>query len=99
MRLLLAAADRVRTLIGHPPRAVQPLGMTVWGDKPWLTTSEVADELGVSADTVRRLIKDRRLRASAIAVGRARVTLRVRRGDLEAFRHAYVKDTATDDWE
>jgi excisionase family DNA binding protein len=72
--------------------------MDDWG-KPWLTTSEVADELGLSPDTVRRFIRDRRLRASAIDVGRGRVTLRVRRTDLDAFRHAYVKDTATDDWE
>lgn len=72
--------------------------MTPWGAKPWLTTSEVAEELGVSPDTVRRLIRDRRLRASAIRAGR-RITLRVRRTDLDAFRVAYVKDTVRDDWE
>jgi len=72
--------------------------MVLWNRKPWLTTSEVADELGVSPDTVRRLIKERRLRASAITVGK-RVTLRIRSSDLDAFRHVYVKDTVTDDWE
>ena len=66
---------------------------------PWLTTVEVAAELGLSPDTVRRLIHERRLRASAIDVGRGRVTLRVRRSDLDAFRQAYVKDTQNDDWE
>ena len=73
--------------------------MTPWGAKPWLTTSEVAGELGLSTDTVRRLIRERRLRATAITVGRSRTTLRVRRTDLDAFRLAYVKDTAIDDWE
>ena len=72
--------------------------MTPWSSKPWLTTAEVADDLGLSTDTVRRLIRERRLRATAITAGR-RITLRVRRTDLEAFRLAYVKDTVNDDWE
>jgi excisionase family DNA binding protein len=58
----------------------------------------VAEELGVSDDTVRRWIADQALRASAIVVGR-RVTLRVSRADLEAFRARHVRDTTTDDWE
>lgn len=72
--------------------------MTPWGAKLWLTTAEVADDLGLSPDTVRRLIRERRLRATAITVGR-RVTLRIRRSDLDAFRAVYVKDTVSDDWE
>jgi excisionase family DNA binding protein len=64
----------------------------------WMTTTEVALELGVSDDTVRRHIRERRLRASQIASGE-RVTFRVRRRDLDEFRAAYVRDTIDDDWE
>jgi excisionase family DNA binding protein len=64
----------------------------------WMHTTEVADELGLSAETVRRLIRERRLRASAIVVG-GRKTYRIRRSDLERFRQVYVRDTTLDDWE
>jgi excisionase family DNA binding protein len=98
MRLVRPRIDRVRLLAGHLTADADRQRMISWGGKPWLTRSEVAGELGLSADTVRRLIKERRLRAIAITVGR-RVTLRVRRTDLDAFLHVYVKDTSTDDWE
>jgi excisionase family DNA binding protein len=65
---------------------------------PWMHTTEVADELGLSAESVRRLIRERRLRASAIVVG-GRATYRIRRTDFERFRRIYVRDTTQDDWE
>lgn len=64
----------------------------------WMRTTEVADELGVSPETVRRLIRAGRLRAIALRTS-GRVTFRIRRSDFEHFRRAYVIDTTTDDWE
>lgn len=63
----------------------------------WKTTREIADELGVSDDTVRRYIAEGWLRAQAIIASRhARVTLRVHQRDLDAFRVRYVRDTSVD---
>jgi excisionase family DNA binding protein len=64
----------------------------------WLTTNDAAEALGVTAETIRRYIRDRRLRASAIVQGE-RVVLRIRVSDFEAFRAARVRDTSVDDWE
>jgi excisionase family DNA binding protein len=90
-----AAVVEVR-VAGHHLTAAQPRGMKA--RDPWMHTTEVADELGLSGETVRRLIRERRLRASAIGVG-DRTTYRIRRSDLEHFRQAYVRDTTVDDWE
>lgn len=65
---------------------------------PWLRTTEVAERLGVSAETVRRMIRSQSLRATALVRGQ-RVTFRIRQSDFDRFRATYVKDTATDDWE
>ena len=65
---------------------------------PWMRTTDVAPELGVAADTVRRFIRTRRLRASVIVVN-GRPTFRIRRRDFEGFRRSYVKDSISDDWE
>lgn len=64
----------------------------------WMHTSEVAEELGVSVDTVRRLIGARRLRARVLLIS-GRPTFRVRRSDFEAFFSAHVRDSIRDDWE
>ena len=64
----------------------------------WMTTTEVAQKLGVSAETVRRHIHERRLRALALVLGE-RSTFRIRRSDFEAFRASYARDTIEDDWE
>ncbi len=60
-------------------------------DKAWLSTSEVADEIGFSDRWVRRQIEAGRLRAIAFDAG-SRRTFRVHRRDLSAFRHAYLRD-------
>jgi len=64
----------------------------------WLHTTEVAAELGVSPETVRRLIRIRVLRASVLLVN-GRRTFRVLRSELERFKAAHVRDSVTDDWE
>ncbi len=65
----------------------------------WMSTTEVAEELGVTPETVRRWIRDRRLRATVLIQSERATTFRVRRSDFNAFRDAYVRDTLTDDWE
>jgi excisionase family DNA binding protein len=66
----------------------------------WLTTSDVADDLGVSGETVRRYIRTGRLRASAfVGASSGRTTYRIARAAFTDFRTAYVKDTGRDDWE
>lgn len=64
----------------------------------WMHTTEIADELGVSPETVRRLIRARRLRATVLLVG-GRPTFRVRRSDFERFRRTFTRDSTVDDWE
>jgi excisionase family DNA binding protein len=65
---------------------------------PWLRTTDVAEELGITDETVRRLIHARLLRATVIVTGERRI-FRVRRSDLEAFRRAHTRDSVSDDWE
>jgi excisionase family DNA binding protein len=65
----------------------------------WLTVPEIADRLGVDPATIRRWIRERRLRAEAILVGSDRLTYRVRVADFEEFWRATVFDTFIDDWE
>lgn len=67
-------------------------------DREWLTTDEVARTLGVSGQTVRRWIAERRLRAQVIHSG-ARNTYRVRTAELVDFRRRNVADSWDDDWE
>lgn len=64
----------------------------------WLHTTEVAEELGVSPETVRRFVRMRVLRATVLLVG-GRRTFRIDRADLERFKAAHVRDSVTDDWE
>lgn len=64
----------------------------------WLHTTEVADELGVSPETVRRFIRMRVLRASVLFIN-GRRTFRVLRSELDRFKVAHVMDSVTDDWE
>lgn len=64
----------------------------------WLTTTAVADELGLSPESVRRLIRMRRLRASVLQVNDRR-TFRILRSELERFKAVHLKDSLTDDWE
>lgn len=67
-------------------------------DDDWMRTTDVAAELGVTSESVRRFIREQRLRATAIVSG-GRTTFRIRRRDFEVFRQVYVKDTTKDDWE
>jgi excisionase family DNA binding protein len=64
----------------------------------WLTPGEIADELGVTPETVRRWIRERRLGATARQIG-DRVTYRVTRSSYEAFLRSHVRDTLRDEWE
>jgi excisionase family DNA binding protein len=64
----------------------------------WMHTTEVADELGVSPETVRRLIRSRRLRATVLVVG-GRPTFRILYSDFERFRRTFTRDSTEDDWE
>lgn len=65
----------------------------------WLTVSEIAEELGVHPATVRRWIRDRRLRAQAITLRPSHTTFRIRGEDYRTFRSTLVRDTLEDDWE
>ena len=66
----------------------------------WLTTVECGRLLGVSDDTVRRLVAERVLPASLIVRAPGRPpTIRIHRRDLEAFRARHVRNSVTDDWE
>lgn len=64
----------------------------------WYTTKEVADLLGITSESVRRLIYDRRLAATVITGG-SRPTFRISAEALAAFRRTYVRDTMHEDWE
>lgn len=92
---LLRASDLLDG--GSLDEASQPAD-PYWVEERWLTTSEVAAVLGVSVDTVRRYIRERRLRSFALVKGE-RTVYRVRRADLLVFRATYVRDTMSDDWE
>lgn len=65
---------------------------------PWLHTTDVADELGLSAETIRLLIRRQRLPATVLLLG-GRPVFRIRRSHLEAFKRAYTRDSLRDDWE
>lgn len=56
-----------------------------------MTTSQIADALGVSRQTVSRWIREGRLAATAIAVG-PRPIYRVRESDFLAFVRRYVQE-------
>lgn len=64
----------------------------------WMTTAEVAAELGRSTETIRRYVRERRLRADVIVIN-GRATIRISRDDFDEFRRRYVRDTIDDDWE
>lgn len=64
----------------------------------WLTPAEIAQELGVTGETVRRWIRERRLAASARVVNE-RISYRVSRSSYEEFCRDHIRDTMTDDWE
>ena len=64
----------------------------------FLTVAEIAELVGMSSETVRRYIRERRLRASVLTTGQ-RVTYRIRLADYEAFRDEFVRDSFRDDWE
>lgn len=64
----------------------------------WLSTEDVARELGfVQPRWVRRQIDAGRLRATVIATGE-RVTYRIARRDLEEFCKTYLHDSRDRDW-
>ena len=57
----------------------------------WMTTTDVAEKLGVTRQTVARWIRDQRLQATRIRVGK-RATYRITRLDFVAFVRRYVED-------
>ncbi len=57
----------------------------------FLTTQQVAAELQVSVETVRRLIRSGALRASSLETPPGRAGYRVRRDDLEALLDARAR--------
>lgn len=64
----------------------------------WLSTEDVARELGVTARWARRQIEARRLRARVFLTGQRR-TYRIRRADLNDFLRRYSRDTTDPYWE
>ena len=64
----------------------------------WLSTEEIAGELGLSPRTIRRHIQEGRLRARAYLVG-GRATYRIERPDQDAFLKRFARDTFEPDWE
>ncbi len=66
--------------------------------KRWYSTQEVAAELGVSAETVRKFIHERRL-AARVILGGKRPMFRVSADALADFRRRWVRDSVRDDWE
>lgn len=65
------------------------------GSDDWMTTADVATELGVGTEWVRRRIAAGALRARAYLVG-SRHTYRIERVDLDAFLADYSGDTSRD---
>jgi excisionase family DNA binding protein len=63
----------------------------------WMSTEEIAGELGLSPRTIRRHIQEGRLRARAYVVG-GRSTYRVQRSDLDAFLMRFARDTFEPEW-
>lgn len=57
----------------------------------WLSTADVARELGMSPQWVRRQVAERRLGARVFVTGRRR-TIRIERSSLEAFISLHVLD-------
>jgi excisionase family DNA binding protein len=66
--------------------------------KRWYTTQEVADLLGLTSESVRRLIYARRL-AAVVYTGGARPTIRISDEALASYRRTYARDSMRDDWE
>ncbi len=64
----------------------------------WYTTQEVAAILGMSGETVRRHIRERRLAAIVFTSGE-RPVFRISEEALSAFRKTYTRDSIKDDWE
>lgn len=64
-------------------------------DDEWLPTSEIAGQLGVTAEWVRRQIVARRLAARRYETGE-RAFYRVRRADLDDFLARYATDFLTE---
>jgi excisionase family DNA binding protein len=64
----------------------------------WYTTQQVAAILGVTGETVRRHIRERRLAAVVFTSGE-RATFRISDEAIAAFRKAYTRDSMRDDWE
>lgn len=59
-----------------------------------MSTSEVAAALNVSRQTVTRYIRDQKLRARMVKVGKQGI-YQIRRSDFRAFVQRYVRD----DWD
>jgi excisionase family DNA binding protein len=64
-------------------------------DENWFTSDEIAERLKVSPLTVRRWIREGRLRA--ILLGGKKTGYRVRESDLNAFLKRAEKDAAHDE--
>jgi excisionase family DNA binding protein len=58
----------------------------------WLTTSEVAETLRVTRQTVGRWIREGRLPAQSRSSPSGRVVYRVRKQDLLAFVQRYIRE-------
>jgi excisionase family DNA binding protein len=63
----------------------------------WLSTEQIARELGVTARWVRRQIEVQRLRARVFLTG-GRHTYRIRRTHLDEFLRRYSRDTLDPFW-
>ena len=64
----------------------------------WYSTQEIAARLGVTSETVRTLIRERRL-AARVILGGSRRTFRISSEALADFQRSYVRDSIRDDWE
>jgi excisionase family DNA binding protein len=64
----------------------------------WYTTQEAAASLGLTSETVRRHIRERRLAAIVFTSGE-RPVFRISEEALAAFRRTYTRDSIKDDWE
>ena len=64
----------------------------------WYSTQEVAAILGVTSETVRRLIRARRL-AAVVILGGERPTFRISEQALEEFRRKFTRDSLRDERE
>jgi excisionase family DNA binding protein len=64
----------------------------------WYSTEEIGVILGVTSETVRRLIRARRL-AATVFLGGERPTFRISQEALDEYRRRFTRDSLRDDWE